>query len=49
MYALLRDKERLDAGESTQNISVISKSDAGSMEQAIERLARIARERRGGE
>ena len=40
IYGILRDKERLDAGESTENIAHIHKYDLQKLDILAERLSR---------
>lgn len=40
IYGIMRDKERLDAGESTENIAVLSHHDCEMLDEAAAKLAR---------
>lgn len=39
MYGILRTHDRLDAGESTENVAVIHKAEAGGLDRLADRLA----------
>ena len=41
VYGILRDKERLDAGESTQNIAIIDRHEIEQLDKLAERLSQV--------